>query len=90
VNEAGVNWAERLLVLAGIVLVVAAAAAGVYASLLPANYNYDGTGPWPLGMIVTQLVAQFAGPLTTVGLSSLAGVAFIRAAHWRPPSARKD
>jgi hypothetical protein len=84
------NWAERLLVLAGLVLVAAVAAAGVYASLLPADYNYDGTGPWPLGMIVTQLISQFAGPLTTVGLSSLAGVAFLRAAHWQAPSAGKD
>jgi hypothetical protein len=84
------NWAERLLVLVGLLLVAAVAAAGVYASLVPASYNYDGSGQLPLGMIVTQLVSQFAGPLATVGLLTLAGVAFLRAAHWRPPSAHDD
>jgi uncharacterized protein involved in exopolysaccharide biosynthesis len=89
-NGEGVNWAERLLVLVGLLLVAAVAAAGVFTSFLPANYSYDSAGQLPLGVIVTQLIAQFAGPLATVGLSSLAGVAFLRAAHWRPPSARKD
>jgi hypothetical protein len=84
------NWAERLLLLVGLALLAAVAAAGVWVSLLPADFSYNGVGPWPLSMIVTQLAAEFGGPLTTVGLSSLAGVAFLRAAHWRPPSPAGD
>jgi hypothetical protein len=79
------TWAERLLSLVGLVLLAGVAAACVYVRLQPDN-SVSTAGSVPPSVVVTQIIFQLGGPVATVGLSSLAGVAFVRAAHWRPPS----